>query len=271
MNNDDIFKSATYAARHAYLADAIRATGKIIGTRPDMIIMDDIKPDEDSESVPLTRITDPAKIREKIQQDAEDTLSMALATVMAAGFSAVSVDADMNASHVSADLYEPSEAQQQMLAALKSEVSPQQPGGIVWNWDNIKHRRGAFYVTREVMEESPDAVAVIMAQCIILEAGFRWDINGIQYYALSPMFQKVPEGGQMPCYTWDFGRDEYGFVKNVRVDELTTNASGLTCYVCGHAITEGDDGKLHGSNEDCGVCKGPLKKPNSKQNQKVKS
>lgn len=68
------------------------------------------------------------------------------------------------------------------------------------SYQELRRRVGKFKIGREVMEDSPQAVQLIMSRCIPVRAEAIWPEDCIEYTALSEEFQEIPEYGTPRIY-----------------------------------------------------------------------
>lgn len=65
------------------------------------------------------------------------------------------------------------------------------------------HRLGRFTLTRACIDQDRDAARLVMSACIVVRAEMRWAEDAIDYTAISPHFEAVPEGNVIPIYEWE--------------------------------------------------------------------
>lgn len=65
---------------------------------------------------------------------------------------------------------------------------------------NISKRVGKFKISGRVMQDEPDIVMEVMARCAILRCEHMAYGNYYEYCAISPDFDEVPMGEEIPEY-----------------------------------------------------------------------
>ena len=65
---------------------------------------------------------------------------------------------------------------------------------------DIGKRRGRFWIYRELIDEQPDVAILVMSYMIVVRAECMFFPNKIEYIALSPLFQPVPQNTLAPEY-----------------------------------------------------------------------
>jgi hypothetical protein len=65
---------------------------------------------------------------------------------------------------------------------------------------NENRRVGRFEISRKLIEDRPDIVRSIMGRCIVIRCETIYYTDAIEYTALSPDFNEVPEGRTIPRY-----------------------------------------------------------------------
>jgi len=63
-----------------------------------------------------------------------------------------------------------------------------------------------------MLSEQPENLITVFAGMVVIEAQMRWEIDGVEYLALSDRFDPVPDGVSAPSYEVTFRRDENGNV-----------------------------------------------------------
>ncbi len=63
-------------------------------------------------------------------------------------------------------------------------------------------RVGKFFIDSQVMEDNPELVLQIMAECIVLRAERMFYRDGVEYVACSRRFRPLPMGEIVPEYRW---------------------------------------------------------------------
>jgi hypothetical protein len=71
---------------------------------------------------------------------------------------------------------------------------------------------GRLRLSRKILSEQPEDVIPVFVGMVVIEAQMRWEIDGVEYLALSDRFDPVPEGVSAPSYEVSFRRDEKGNV-----------------------------------------------------------
>ena len=71
---------------------------------------------------------------------------------------------------------------------------------------------GRFRLSRRLLSEQPESLIPVFAGMVIIEAQMRWEIDGVEYLALSDRFDPVPEDVACSRYEVTFTRDENGNV-----------------------------------------------------------
>ena len=66
---------------------------------------------------------------------------------------------------------------------------------------SVSRRIGKFYVSRSIVDESPEMVMPVMARCVIVECQLHYIGNRFEYFAVSPDFDEVPLGMITPEYS----------------------------------------------------------------------
>jgi len=59
-----------------------------------------------------------------------------------------------------------------------------------------EHRYGKFFISDGWVREKPDLVQELLSQVLIVDATYKFDPVGIEYYAVSPQFDASPIGLQ---------------------------------------------------------------------------
>lgn len=85
---------------------------------------------------------------------------------------------------------------------------------------SIKHRRGRFSISSEIVYECGDIVRQIMGSCTIIRVDYRPANDELDYLAISPLFNEIPFGQRCPEYV--FSRNEDGEIRCEAVGEVTT-------------------------------------------------
>ncbi len=66
---------------------------------------------------------------------------------------------------------------------------------------DLKPRRGRFSLTREAIWSSDyDLLKVVFGDIIVVRAEFLFAEDKLEYTAMSPKFDEIQEGGQIPEY-----------------------------------------------------------------------
>ena len=68
-------------------------------------------------------------------------------------------------------------------------------------------RRGVFYVSDDLLHDSPDLAAEVMAGMLIVEARFDYSRRAICYLAISPLFEPVSDACMAPTYSMELTRE----------------------------------------------------------------
>lgn len=79
-----------------------------------------------------------------------------------------------------------------------------------------KRRIGTFRISNTLLqdESSHDNIMSIMGSVIVVRAEQRYDIDGIEYHAISEYFDEVDQHIHAPNYTVNFDKDgTFEFVK----------------------------------------------------------
>lgn len=59
----------------------------------------------------------------------------------------------------------------------------------------MKNRRiGKFRISRDLIEDSPQAVRELMGRCIVIQAMYSFAIDDVEYIALCDDFDEIDEG-----------------------------------------------------------------------------
>ena len=61
-------------------------------------------------------------------------------------------------------------------------------------------RIGRFAMRREIVEQDPETARAIMARCIVVRCEMMYAHDTLEYVALSPDFDEVPQGAIVPEY-----------------------------------------------------------------------
>ena len=69
---------------------------------------------------------------------------------------------------------------------------------------------GRFRLSRKLLSEQPENLIPVFAGMVVIEAQMRWEIDGVEYLALSDRFDPVPENVMCPSYEVTFTKDEKG-------------------------------------------------------------
>lgn len=70
---------------------------------------------------------------------------------------------------------------------------------------DILERPGFIEITRELIERADDGILLLMGQIIVVECWMRWP-GIVCYKCYSMRFEKIPEGGETPGYSFIFER-----------------------------------------------------------------
>jgi hypothetical protein len=73
---------------------------------------------------------------------------------------------------------------------------------------NENRRVGRFEISRKLIEDRPDIIRTIMGRCIVIRCETIYYTDAIEYTALSPDFDEVPEGRTIPRYVIEVSGDE---------------------------------------------------------------
>jgi len=65
---------------------------------------------------------------------------------------------------------------------------------------DLRQRMGKFKIAVHLIEHDPETVMKVMSNFIVFRAENMFSEPVIEYQALSPLFQKVPQGNKMPRY-----------------------------------------------------------------------
>ncbi|KKK81949.1 hypothetical protein LCGC14_2808290 [marine sediment metagenome] len=65
---------------------------------------------------------------------------------------------------------------------------------------DLQRRLGKFSMTRDVIIDSPALARKVLQGCIVVRAEHLWDGDIIEYIAIHPRFDPVPEGSIAPTY-----------------------------------------------------------------------
>ena len=57
----------------------------------------------------------------------------------------------------------------------------------------MSRRIGSFSIPRKLIERDPVSVRSVMASCVIIRAELMWQHDAVEYTALSPCFDEVPD------------------------------------------------------------------------------
>ena len=63
-----------------------------------------------------------------------------------------------------------------------------------------KRKRGYFRVSNELIENSPNAVKLILSEMLVVRAEALYAIDSIEYTALSDLFEECDEASVTPRY-----------------------------------------------------------------------
>ena len=74
----------------------------------------------------------------------------------------------------------------------------------------MRRRIGRFKITLDLIDAHPYLVMTAMARCIIVRAESMYASNLIEYTAISPEFDVIPEGVVEPAYSIKVNTDEAG-------------------------------------------------------------
>lgn len=66
---------------------------------------------------------------------------------------------------------------------------------------------GKFELTPELINENPDVVMLVMGTCIVLECTASFVKNSLCYIAISPAFEELEEGMEIPSYDVAYDED----------------------------------------------------------------
>lgn len=89
------------------------------------------------------------------------------------------------------------------------------PGEDCNPWDDLKHRRGRFKITSDLINDSPETAMRVFGKMIIVRAEHSFVNDIIEYDAYSPLFRALSEGEKAPFY--DFEVDDEGPVKAIEI------------------------------------------------------
>lgn len=64
----------------------------------------------------------------------------------------------------------------------------------------MKKRIGRFVMSRELVERNPETARAIMGRCIVVRCEMMYHIDTLEYVALSPDFDELPQGMIVPEY-----------------------------------------------------------------------
>jgi len=71
-----------------------------------------------------------------------------------------------------------------------------------------QRRFGRFNITEEQVRRCSEAVRLVMAACIITRCERRFPIAAFLYEGMSPYFDPVPDGDDLPSYEWIVSYDD---------------------------------------------------------------
>ena len=66
---------------------------------------------------------------------------------------------------------------------------------------SISRRIGRFYIDRKLVDDQPEMVMLIMAECIVVECKLQFVRNRFEYWAVSPVFDELEPGQIEPDYS----------------------------------------------------------------------
>ena len=91
------------------------------------------------------------------------------------------------------------------------------------NYSDIEKRLGCIEVTKAMIKMDPQSVMMLMSKIIILHCEFIEHLGKMRYTCVSPFFDLVPQGGEIPFYIVLI--DESGFVFH----RVNKNNKGREC------------------------------------------
>ncbi|OUS73006.1 hypothetical protein B1748_23655 [Paenibacillus sp. MY03] len=74
--------------------------------------------------------------------------------------------------------------------------------------ESLRKRIGTFEITREFVLDAPDAVLAVMSKVIVVRCEFMYHKNTLEYQAVSPHFDEVPDIEIPPRYSVKFDIEE---------------------------------------------------------------
>lgn len=80
----------------------------------------------------------------------------------------------------------------------------------------MKDRRlGQFTITFDLIDRNPEIVREMMSDLIVVRAESMWHFRAIDYIAVGPPFEEVPEALRVPTYHAEIRQEPNGDVKFV--------------------------------------------------------
>jgi len=91
--------------------------------------------------------------------------------------------------------------------------------------DDFQHRKGWFLVSKELLDMATVDLLQFMGNFLIIRAEFMYNVDAMEYTAISRFFDPIERGHKLPQYTFNIMKRMDGLLK-ISVVRVSPNEDG---------------------------------------------